>query len=126
MNEIYKMESKRKTLNKKQTQLRDLLLTFKQHTKAINLFLAHHSTLHSLKVNDKSDWSYEDEILSDLTEDKFRYIPANYNHSIAWCLWHLARIEDVTMNILIDNSSQILHKNNWLQKLNIHDASNET
>ncbi|MEZ4502304.1 MAG: DinB family protein [Dehalococcoidia bacterium] len=29
------------------------------------------------------------------TEDQLHFVPPNGSHSIAWCLWHTARIEDL-------------------------------
>ncbi|MBI1937646.1 MAG: DinB family protein [Ignavibacteriales bacterium] len=108
----------RKELNRNQTRFRDELLTSKNIAKIKEMFLRHHAQLHSTKVNNHSEWSYEDEILRELPELKVRFIPQKSNHSIAWCLWHLARVEDVTMNILVDGGEQILRQNNWLQRMN--------
>ncbi|MBT4311329.1 MAG: DinB family protein, partial [Anaerolineae bacterium] len=38
--------------------------------------------------------------------------------SIVWCIWHIARIEDVTMNLLVANTEQILEEGQWLAKMN--------
>jgi hypothetical protein len=34
-------------------------------------------------------------------------------------MWHIARIEDVTMNMLVAGSPQILHQGGWLERMNI-------
>ena len=54
-----------------------------------------------------------------MTEEQIRRIPQNCEHSVAWCIWHIARIEDVTMNLLVAGSSQILHRGNWLERMKI-------
>ncbi len=67
-------------------------------------------------------WSLEDEVLEGLAEADFRFIPNKEDHSIAWVLWHLARIEDVTMNMLVAGSPQILTTSNWLQKMEFNSS----
>jgi len=109
----------RKELNKNQTKLRDELLKFENIELIKQMFLKHHAHLHSLKVYKNSSWSYADEILDGVSEAKIRFIPQKLNHSIAWCFWHLARIEDVTMNTLVENEEQILTSDNYLKKLNV-------
>jgi hypothetical protein len=88
--------------------------------------------LHSTKITQANDvegdsWSYEDEILNDMVEEQIRIIHPNEEHSIAWCLWHLARIEDTAMNLLVAGTSQVFIKGNWQEKLNIPfiDTGNE-
>lgn len=114
-----KMESLRKSLNKRQTELRRMLSSSDQHDEAIALFLSQHAMLHSAKMAQTEPWSFEDAILDDMTEEQIRRIPRNREHSVAWCIWHLARIEDVTMNLLVAGSPQILHRDNWLERLKI-------
>jgi hypothetical protein len=113
------MESYRKLLNKQQTELRRVLLSFSQHDKAIQLFMGQHAMLHSAEMAQSGSWSFEDEILDDMTEEQIRRIPQKYEHSIAWLIWHMARIEDVTMNMLVAGTAQILHRDNWLKKMKV-------
>jgi hypothetical protein len=113
------MESYRKSLNKRQTELRRLLMRFDQHDKAIQLFLSQHAMLHSKKMAQAETWSFEDEILTGMAEEQVRCIPRNCEHSIAWCIWHIARIEDVAMNLLVAGSSQVLHRDDWLERMKV-------
>ena len=113
------MESYRKLLNKQQTELRRVLLSFSQHDKAIQLFMGQHAMLHSAEMAKSGSWSFEDEVLDDMTEEQIRRIPQKYEHSIAWLFWHMARIEDVTMNMLVAGTAQILHRDNWLKKMKV-------
>ncbi|MCK4899059.1 MAG: hypothetical protein KAS38_09795, partial [Anaerolineales bacterium] len=39
--------------------------------------------------------------------------------SIAWNIWHIARIEDVAMNMLVAGSPQILEQSNWSERMKI-------
>ena len=122
-----RMESYRKLLNKQQTELRHVMMSFDQHNKAIRLFLRQHAMLHTVKMAQSEPWSFEDKVLNDMTEEQIRRIPRNCEHSVAWCIWHMARIEDVTMNVLVAGSSQILHWGNWLErmKMTVCDTGNE-
>ena len=113
------MESHRKSLNKQQTELRRVLMRFDQHDKAIQLFLSQHAMLHSAKMTQTEPWSFEDEVLNDMTEEQIRRIPRNCEHSVAWCVWHIARIEDVAMNLLVAGSPQVLHRDNWLERMKV-------
>lgn len=121
------MESHRRALNKRQTELRHVMMSFDQHDRAIRLFLRQHAMLHSIKVAQSEAWSFEDEVLNDMTEEQIRRIPRNCEHSVAWCIWHIARIEDVTTNLLVAGSSQILHRSNWLERMKMTacDTGNE-
>ncbi len=112
------MEAHRKLWNEQQGEFREALLSFAQHDRAIQLFLIQHAMLHSTKIGQNNLWSFEDEIYSDLDEEKFRRIPENCDHSIAWCMWHMARIEDVTMNMLVGGVPQIMGEN-WLKSMRI-------
>jgi hypothetical protein len=61
-------------------------------------------------------WSFEDEILDDMTEEQVRRIPQGCEHSVAWCIWHIACIEDVTMNLLVADRPQVLRRGHWLER----------
>jgi hypothetical protein len=113
------MNSYRKLLNKQQTELRQVMMSFDQHDRAIRLFLRQHAMLHSVAMAQSQPWSFEDEILNDMTEEQIRRIPRNCEHSVAWCIWHIARIEDVTMNLLVAGSPQVLHRGSWLERMKV-------
>jgi hypothetical protein len=118
------IESHRKLWNKGQREFRELLLSFNQHERAIQLFFRQHGTLHSAAVAPSEPWSYEDVLLEDMNEGQIRRIPQNEEHSVAWLIWHMARIEDVAMNMLVAGRSQLLHQDDWLPKMAI--ASRDT
>ena len=62
-------------------------------------------------------WSYADEIFTGLEEGQFRIIPEKEDHSLIWILWHISRIEDVTMNVLVAGGSQVYLQDQWKRKL---------
>lgn len=119
MKALEKIESQRKALNKQQTELRRIMMGFDQHDKAIDLFLRQHAMLHSEKMADVGLWSFEDRLLDDIGEEEFRHIPYNEEHSVAWTIWHIARIEDVAMNLLVAGKPQILNQGNWMGQMRI-------
>jgi hypothetical protein len=114
-----KPESYPKLWNKQQAECRRTLLSFSQHDKAIPLVLRQHALLHAARMAQTEAWSFEDEVLNDMTEAQIRRIPRHREHSVAWILWHLARIEDVALNLLVAGSPQILQRDNWLERLKV-------
>ncbi len=113
------IESLRKSLNRQQTELREIMTAFDQHEEAMRLFMEVHAALHSAKVTSPETVSLADAVLDDLTAEQWRRIPMGGEHSIAWTIWHIARIEDMTMNVLVADAQQIFREGNWLEKLNI-------
>lgn len=95
-----------------------------EQTKA--LFLTLHAPLHTASVSGSEGWNLEEELWQGLSEADFRTIPTGKEHSIAWCLWHLARIEDATMNVLIAETESIFDQENWKERLHcpIRDTGN--
>jgi hypothetical protein len=113
------MDTNRKIWNQQQKMLRQELSRSDNHPEVIELFLRQHAMVHSTMMSQSGLWSFEDEIFQDISEETVRNIPRAFNHSIAWIIWHIARIEDVTMNLLVAGSSQTLHRNNWLKRMKI-------
>jgi hypothetical protein len=113
------VESYRKLCLKQQTELRRIMISSNQHDKAIQLFLNQHAMLHSQKVAQTETWSFEDEILNDMSEERIRCIPQGGEHSTAWLIWHMARCEDITMNLLVAGTPQILSRNDWLKQMGV-------
>jgi hypothetical protein len=107
----------RKAWSAQQKELRAVLNDETQQAHAIDLFMEQHRVLHSAKVS-PVDWSYEDDLLDGLPEEKWRCIPANGEHSILWNLWHITRIEDAVMNLLVAGQPQLFNEGNWQQRLN--------
>jgi hypothetical protein len=108
----------RKQLNQQQTKLRTELTSPCVDRKAFDLFHLQHSQLHSAQISHENEpWSYEDTLLDDLPWEWYSQIPGNSQHSIAWLVWHMARVEDVTMNLLVAGTQQVYHRDNWSQRI---------
>lgn len=115
----------RKDWNNNHKRLRELLKKSEYHLEAIQLFHYQHSWLHSSKIN-QLDWNYstlQDNLLNGLDVETFRRFPVSNpdtKNSIAWHLWHITRVEDMTMNILVADKEQVYTLEDWPSKLNIH------
>ena len=113
------MECYRKSLNSRQTELRRLLSSGDRFQEAMDLFLSHHALLHSAKMARTGAWSFEDGVLDDITEEQMRRVPQNCEHSVAWCFWHIARCEDITLNLLVAGSPQVLLCDDWHGRMKV-------
>ena len=117
------MSAFRKAWMKRQTELRNLLEGSTPKAQGLEILLSQHAMLHSARMANSEPWSYEDEILDDLSETQWRSIPPGSEHSIAWMIWHIARIEDTAMNILVAGSSQVFEQERWAERLGIPSRS---
>jgi hypothetical protein len=113
------MDPRRKAWNQQQQSLRQSLTSLEDLPRAIELFLKQHAMLHAAGVSQAGLYSFEDETLEGLTIQQMRILPRNQDHSIAWVLWHMTRIEDATMNLLVAGSPQILLEEGWFEKMGI-------
>ncbi|WP_334074414.1 MULTISPECIES: DinB family protein [Paenibacillus] len=110
----------RKRWNENHKHLTSILTKAAEHEEAVKLFLNQHALLHSSNISQSKSETLEDVLLQNLLEEPFRRYPAvtpDTRNSIAWHLWHIARIEDMTMNVLIGNREQIFHTGDWASKL---------
>jgi hypothetical protein len=116
----------RKEWNKDQKRLRNLLQEGSDLEAAKKQFLYQHQILHCADITGSAAWSYADEIFSDLSEEGFREIPRGEEHSLIWILWHISRIEDITMKILVQGAVQEYLSGEWEQRISspIHHTGN--
>lgn len=75
---------------------------------AKQLFFTLHSRLHlsSLSGTEMNEVDY---LLKDLTPCEYSIMPTSKDETIAWVLWHIARIEDLTMGILVADGGQLFN-----------------
>ena len=90
-------------------------------------FLAEHARVHSAAIGPLHDWHVapgfsiqreEDTICDGLSNVQVRQRPGGLN-SIAWLLWHLARCEDVGVNLILRGRSEVLDDEQWLPRLQV-------
>jgi hypothetical protein len=112
----------RKYWNDQHALLRRLLLKDHDYAAALPVFLDHHGMVHAAKLH-TNVWSFQDEVLEGLTPQQLRYCSPQLPHSAVWKLWHITRIEDVTVNLLLADSAQVLHSGGWLDRLEIDRVS---
>ncbi len=80
------------------------------------LFLDLHRELHLSEVSEGEE-NEVDRLLGDLKADEYAIMPTGKDETIAWVLWHIARIEDLTMGILVGGGDQ-LFDDGWKQRMN--------
>lgn len=114
-----KRDVNRQHWNDQQAILRRWLMKDQDYQKALPIFLSQHAMLHTAKLDARVHWSCQDEVLGGLTPEQMRAMPKGSPHSVAWKIWHIARCEDVTMNLLLAGSPQVLTSGNWLDQLGI-------
>ena len=113
------MDIAHKNWNARQKELRALLSNPVNYTQAIDLFLQQHAEVHSGMMSSFGSVSFEDQVIKDINDSQVRKIPDRMEHSIVWILWHLARIEDVTMNMLVAGTKQVFDSGKWPGKLKV-------
>ena len=93
------------------------LITKKEHFEEMqSLLLQMHSLVHSRTVYEGSTDTFMDEIWDGLTDRAFRSMPTIKDDTVAWNIWHITRIEDLTANYLIADQEQVLDQE-WQEQL---------
>ena len=116
------MNPDRKYWNHQQQVLREALTRSKDHARAIELFLNQHGMVHSSELAPAGSPSLEEPIWQGLTDAAARRIAPKGEHSIAWIFWHIARIEDVTMNLLLAGTPQLILQEGWLERMKVTES----
>jgi hypothetical protein len=106
----------RKNWTQNQDQLRKALISKAHFDEAIGLFLCQHAAVHTAQISGNSGWSLHDEVLTGLDEDVIRKVPRPGQNSIAWLLWHITRIEDMTIHTLTFGQPQVWNST-WAERL---------
>ncbi|WP_379138843.1 DinB family protein [Paenibacillus sp. sgz500958] len=113
----------RKLWNANHKRLTDQILKPAEHVNTLKLFMDQHAMLYSSKLQDSQELiTLEDVLMKDIKEETLRQYPVktqDTKNSIVWHLWHITRIEDMTMNVLASNNEQIFYSGAWDKQLNI-------
>lgn len=112
----------RKVWNANHKILTGMILKPAEHERAVDLFLKQHALLYASRMANTPYPTLEDELMNDMSEDLLRKYPVvmkDTRNSIVWHLWHITRIEDITMNILVKGTDQIAHSGSWLDRLKV-------
>ncbi|WP_455715410.1 DinB family protein [Anaerosporobacter sp.] len=103
-------------LSEKHKELSSIIRKRDKIEEAKKLFLEIHAKVHSTEIS--HDISNEvDYLLEDLEVNEYAIMPTSKDETIAWVLWHVARIEDLTMNILVDDGQQVFN-DEWKERMN--------
>jgi len=100
--------------NSKQKRLKEIIKRVDHFSEAKELYLLMHGLVHFADVS--SSRGVLDDVWDGLDEEDFSKASKSNAATIAWNIWHITRIEDITVNILINNSKSILDTT-WLQQL---------
>jgi hypothetical protein len=76
---------------------------------ALQFFALHHEDLWRVVHRD---------LLSGLSDAQLRFRPQGGLNSIAWLTWHMARGEDLAMNVILAGRPQVIDET-WLSRLNL-------
>lgn len=114
--------NQRKLWNDNHKTLTNIILKPNENKTTIELFLNQHSLLHSSIMSNSPIFTLEDELFGNIKEETFRMYPVvapDTKNSIVWHLWHITRIEDMTMNVLVHNDQQVFYAGDWNKKLKV-------
>lgn len=103
--------------NPKQALLKNMVTKPDEFNGAIQLCLAMHSMVHESAMTQAGEKTYEDEIWDSLDRRTFETMPTEKDVTIAWNIWHITRIEDLTVNFLISGGEQVFNED-WRSRMN--------
>lgn len=98
--------------------LRKMIKSVRKFDAAIELALGIHAITHTAKVSSGGSATFCDELLEGLEDDDYSVMPTEKDETIAWHLWHIARIEDLVGNLLIAEQPQVFN-DDWMYKMNV-------
>ena len=114
-----------KTYLEKIEVLRKQIKTVKYFCEAQKSILDIHSKTHSSVTSDSKEPTFFDCLVDDLNQDDYSVMPTETDETIAWHIWHIARIEDIVGNILILNQNQLFNDEYAsLMKVDVSDTGN--
>ncbi|MDN5341903.1 MULTISPECIES: hypothetical protein [Oceanotoga] len=108
----------RKVWNAQLKYLRSIILKKSFFNESIDLCLKLHAMVHSSNISDIGLETFEDDLWKDLDELTFKRAVQKKGRTIAYGIWHSTRIEDITMNILVNNDQQVLVSSGVYERLN--------
>lgn len=111
----------RRAWNENHKRLTEIILKPDRHQEAVERFLPLHALLFSSVMSGSGGCTLEDAVWIDLEEAVLRRYPVqapDTKNSMVWHIWHMTRVEDMTMNILVADGPQVLHSGNWQDHMN--------
>lgn len=105
--------------NSKQKSLNEMIRKSGKFNESKELLLSMHGSVHFAEVSNAKNPTVMDKLCDGLQKKDYAVMPTDKDVTIAWNIWHITRIEDLTINILVNHSEQVL-SNDWLTQLNIN------
>ncbi len=105
--------------NPKQKMLNSIILKKDKIEESIRLILDLHSMVHTSDMNNSEVKTLEDEVWEGLDRYAFITMPTIKDVTVAWNIWHITRIEDLTVNVLIADGVQEFIAGKWSAKLDV-------
>ena len=103
-------------LSEKHKELNQIIRKTDKIEQAKELFLDIHAKLHLSEMSN-TEHNEVDNLICDLTDNEFSIMPTAKDETIAWVIWHIARIEDLSMSVLVAGEDQLFNYE-WKQKMN--------
>ena len=104
-------------LSVKHKDLNHMIRNREKLPEAKKLFLEIHENLFPSEMAGGSE-NEVDGLFRDLTDQEYAVMPKSKDETIGWVVWHIARIEDLTMNILVGRRNQIFNED-WKKRLHV-------
>lgn len=104
-------------LSEKHKELQSILYKKDKIEQSKELFLDIHAKLHLSEIS-QTNRNEIDDLLQDLESQEFGIMPTSKDETIAWVIWHIARIEDLTMNFLVAKRQQVFNEL-WQNEINV-------
>jgi hypothetical protein len=82
----------------------------------VSFFVVQHDQLHAAAGGAAP--TYCDRVFAGLTDGQMRARPGEGVNSLVWLLWHMARVEDVAVNLVVSDGRQVL-EDDWSRRMNI-------
>jgi DinB superfamily len=79
-------------------------------------FLSQHAAVHAREVSGRA--FLPQVVFDELSDDQMRLRPSEGLNSLVWLLWHMARTEDVAINLVVAGSDQVLDAE-WARRMNV-------
>ena len=104
--------------NPLQARLKEIITKKDYFGEMQELLLRMHSLVHSAGVSDGKEGTFFDEIWEGLEDYEFRIMPTVKDDTVAWNIWHITRIEDLTANYLMGAREQVFSPL-WQERMRI-------
>ena len=104
-------------LSEKHKQLNSIIRQSNKIEQAKEMFLEIHASLHISKISGTRP-NEVDSLINDLCDNEYAIMPTSKDETIAWVMWHISRIEDLTMGILAADGDQLFNES-WRQRMNV-------